>query len=447
MLGQQRAEQLLKQVLSRSQADATEAMIMAEDSYLTRFANNIIHQNVAEADITVTVRAVVGKRVGTASTNDLSEQGLSAVAARALAHARQQHEDPDFPGLPEPQLVEPVSAFDEGTANFSPEARAKGVGAVCKLAAERGLNAFGAFQTTGSEIAVANSRGVLLYHPYSSADLQTVVAGDDGAGWAQASSVRAHEVNAEMVGREAVEKALRAHHPRAIEPGTYTVVVDSYVTEDLINWLNFGGMSAQAVQEGRSWMNDRIGKAELSPLVTIWDDARDPSGLPMPFDFEGVPRQRVQIVNKGVIYGPVYDRKTAHKEGRESTGHAIPPGMLFASGPLARNLFMANGNSSVDEMIRSTERGLYITRFHYTRLVHPRDCVITGMTRDGLYMIEDGALTYPVKNLRFTQSYVQAMADVQVVGRDLRTLIAPFGGTVRVPALKIARFNFTGITV
>jgi predicted Zn-dependent protease len=211
-----------------------------------------------------------------------------------------------------------------------------------------------------------------------------------------------------------------------IDHGEYTVVLDPYVTQDLMSGLNFYGMGAQSVQEGRSWMIDRMGKQAMSPQVSIWDDALDPNGTPIPFDFEGTPKRRVDLVKEGVVIGPVYDRTTAYKENKTSTGHALPPTFRFF-GPVATNLFMAPGEMGVDEMISSTERGLYITRFWYTRLVHPADCVVTGMTRDGVFMIEDGEITFPVKNLRFTQSYVDALAGV--------------------PALKLRNFNFTGSTV
>ncbi|MGH7462847.1 MAG: metallopeptidase TldD-related protein [Longimicrobiales bacterium] len=206
-------------------------------------------------------------------------------------------------------------------------------------------------------------------------------------------------------------------------------------------------MSSMAVNEGTSWMNDRMGQPAMSALISIWDDGRDPAGYPAPFDFEGVPKQRVDVVTNGVISQPVYDSYTANKEGKASTGHA-PPAAWRAFGPFAANLFLAPGDNSVDEMIRSTGRGLYITRFWYTRLVHPRDCVITGMTRDGLFMIENGEIAYPVKNLRFTQSYVKALASVRAVSREQRTFIDEYSGAaVRVPALKIEAFNFTGSTV
>lgn len=448
MLGQHPAEDLLKRALHFSKTDETEVLVMAQDSYLTRFANNIIHQNVAETNVRVTVRAIVGRRVGMASTNHLGDDALAQAVERAVAHARQQPEDPDFPGLPDPQPIDPAPAFDADTAGCSPEARARAVGAVCRLAAERSFIAAGAFRTTASELAIANSRGVLAYHTRTEADLQTVVTGEEGTGWAQASSWKAGELDAEAIGGEAVEKTMRAQHPRRIEPGEYTIVVDPYATSDLLGMLNFTGMSAQAVQEGRSWMNDRLGQQAMSRLTTIWDDGHDPSGAPLPFDFEGMPRRRVSIVDQGVIGGPVYDRYTAKKEGRETTGHASPPNMQFVTGPLALNLFMAPGDSSVDEMIRSTQMGLYVTRFHYTRPVHPRDCVVTGMTRDGVCLIENGELAYPVKNLRFTQSYLKALAGVQAVSREQRTFINEYtGGAVRAPALKIEAFTFTGSTV
>ena len=187
----------------------------------------------------------------------------------------------------------------------------------------------------------------------------------------------------------------------------------------------------------------------MSPLVSIWDDGNDPSGYPLPFDYEGVPKQRVNIVENGVVGSPLYDTYTAHKEGEDSTGHATPLGI--GVGPYPFNLFMAGGENIVEEMIKSTKRGLYIATFWYTRPMHPRDAVVTGMTRDGVFMIEDGEITYPVKNLRFTQSYVDALANVEMVSRETRQIIGEFDQGINkstcVPALKISAFNFTGSTV
>jgi predicted Zn-dependent protease len=446
MIGPERAKQLMHTALRASQADQTEVLLVAQDQELTRFANNLIHQNVAETDITLTIRAVMGKRQGVATTNNLSDEGIARAVEAAREAALRQPEDPDFKGLPGPHAPDGVRAFDEEAAAFSPEERAQAVGIVCRKAKEQRLTASGAFRTGAIEYALANSLGTVAYHPTTIAEYGVTAMSDDSAGRAEASGWKAADINPEAVGDEALGKAARGRNARKIEPGDYTVVVEPYVAEDILNSLNFYGVSAQAVQEGRSWMNDRMGQQEMSRLISIWDDGHDPAGAPMPFDFEGVPKQRVDIVTEGVIGQPVYDSYTATKEGKTSTGHATPIAW-GRFGPLAMNMFMAPGDKAVEEMIKSTERGLYITRFWYTRLVHPRDCVITGMTRDGLWLIENGQLTDPVKNLRFTQSYVEALAGVEMVGREARLFMSEFGPVVRVPALKIKAFTFTGSTV
>jgi predicted Zn-dependent protease len=340
-----------------------------------------------------------------------------------------------------------VAAWDAITAAYSPEKRARAVGAVCQMAEDKGLNASGAFSTSSRVLVVANTEGVFTFHPLTNADFQTVVMSDDSSGRAQESAWKVDDLDVVALGRQAIETAASGHNPHKIDPGEYTVVLEHYVTEDLINSLNFYGMGAQALQEGRSWMNDRIGKQLMNPVISIWDDGLDTNGSPLPFDFEGVPKQHVDIVKNGVVMGPVYDRYSGAKMGKPSTGHACP--IEFRGlGPLALNLFLAPGDVTVQDMIASTKRGIYINRFWYTRLVHPRDCVMTGMTRDGVFMIEDGEVSYPVKNLRFTMPYVQALANAEAVGKASHLLVSDFGGiSVRVPALKINGFNFTGSTV
>jgi predicted Zn-dependent protease len=447
MLTKTEARNLCQEVLKRCGTNQAELILMVEDDALTRFANNTIHQNVAERNINLTLRTYVGKCSGMATTNRIEPAALDELVARALANAEASTEDPDFVGPVEPAEYTQVDALDQATAEYSPEQRAQEVGTVCRLAKEKGLNASGAFSTGTGEIAIANTKGLFAYHATTEADFQTVVMSDDSSGRAHASGWRVAKIPVESLGREAIDKAERGRNPQNIEPGEYTVVIDPYVTQDLLLMLNMGGMGARTVLEGRSWMNDRVGKTAMSPLVTIWDDGADPDGLPLPFDFEGVSKQRVEIVTEGTVMGPVYDRYTAGKAGTNSTGHALPPAFYIYS-PAAVNLFMAPGDSSVAKMIRQTERGLYITRFWYTRPVHPRDAVITGMTRDGVFMIENGELTFPVKNLRFTQSYVQALAQVEAISQETRLLSSEFGNiATRVPALKINIFNFTGSTV
>ncbi len=446
MIEEKEARKITESILKRCK-DPAEINLIVNDSALTRFANNIIHQNVAERDVDITLRYFIGKKIGTASTNRLDDAGLDELVERAKNNAKASPEDPNYPGLPEPQNYQRVAAFDMGTAGYSAEKRAKAVGVVCKLAAEKGLNSSGALSTGAGGLAVANSQGVFAFHPITDADFQTVVMSNDSSGRAEGCAWKVDDFDVEALGREAIGTAERGHNPKKIEPGDYTVVLEHYATEDLIGSLNFSGMSAQAFQEGRSWMNDRIGQQLMSPLVSIWDDGLDIKGAPMPFDFEGVPKQRVDIVKQGVVVGPVYDRYTGAKLGKPSTGHAPPLGFR-GFGPLALNLFMLPGDSSVEDMIKSTKKGLIINRFWYTRIVHPRDCVMTGMTRDGVFMIEDGEVTFPVKNLRWTMSYVKALANVEAAGKAAHLIVADFGRiSSHIPALKVNGFTFTGSTV
>jgi predicted Zn-dependent protease len=447
MLGRKRAEDICADVLRRAGKDPAEVLFHFENQNLTRFANNYIHQNVAERNATLIVRVLRGKRLGLATSNRLDGDGLDKLVACARANSEVSPEDPDYPGLPEPAKYEAVNVFDQLTAEYSPQDRAKAVDMVCRLASEKGLNNSGLFSNGTNEVAIANTQGVMAYYAGTNADFQTVVTSEDASGREQGSGWRVGEIPVESLGRDAIQRTEDGSNPRSIDPGEYTVVLTPYGTEDLLNMLNYYGMGSQALLEGRSWMNDRLGEKVMSGLVDIWDDGLDPGGMPMPFDFEGVPKQRVDIVHKGIVKSPVYDRITARKMGETTTGHALPPTMR-SLGPIATNLFMAAGSTSTEEMIRSTERGLFIGRFWYTRLVHPRDCVITGMTRDGVFLIKDGELVHPVKNLRFTQSYVEALANVETVGSETRLLISEFGGlATRVPALKTNGFRFTGTTV
>ncbi len=447
MIEEKEARIISDGILKRCKGEAAELTLMFNDASLTRFANNIIHQNVAERDAEVTLRCFIGKQIGTASTNRMDEAGLDELVRHAKANAAASPEDPNYPGLPEPEAYQHVTTWDQNTADYSPEKRARAVGAVCQMAVEKSLNSSGAFSTGSTALVVANTQGVFAYQTQTSADFQTVVMSDDSSGRSQESAWKVDELNVEALGKEAIETAAKGHNPRKIDPGEYTVIFEHYVTEDLVSSLNFYGMGAQAVLEGRSWMTDRIGQQLMSPLVNIWDDGMDPLGVALPFDFEGVPKQRVDIVKQGVVLGPVYDRYSGAKMGKPSTGHATPINFR-GFGPLAMNLFMATGDATIEDMIASTKRGLYINRFWYTRLVHPHDCVITGMTRDGVFMIEDGEITYPVKNLRYTMPYVQALANVEAVGKASHLLVGDFGGLgVRVPGLKIKGFVFTGSTV
>jgi len=445
MLGQQRIKQITDSILAQSAADQTEVVVNATDSALTRFANSTIHQNVAETDATVRIRAVIGTQIGVATSNNLDDEALAKTLENALAIARRQPPNPDFKTLPEPQPIFQVTAFSEATAGCTPEQRARGAGAICLLARRAGVVASGALTTAVLELAVANSLGTFAYFPTTYADINTVIMSDSSAGYAAALALDVNEMDFEAIGREAADKALRSQNPRSLEPGEYPVILEPYAVQDFVQMMSYTGFGSVALQEGRSFMTGKIGQRIVDPRVCIWDDGLDPRGIPLPFDFEGVPKQRVDLIDQGVARGTVYDSYSAAKEGRASTGHALPaPNSM---GPLPLNVFFAPGQATVEEMIRGTERGLYITRFNYTRPVEPTQVVITGMTRDGTFLIEKGEIAYPVKNLRFTQGYLEALNHLELIGRETR-LLTGLAAIARdsVPALKLGKFRFTGAT-
>ncbi len=443
MLGQKRINEICQFLLARCDPAKAEVWVEVFDESLTRFANNAIHQNVNESNARITLSVSVEGRKGAATTNRIDGDALDLLAQDALDHACCAPVDPDDAGLGVPLPVETVNAFDEATAGCTPEQRAAPVKDLCRRAAEKGLNAAGAYSTSAIEVAAANTSGVFAYHPYTCAEFQVNAMGEDSSGRGQGVDWRMDRLAVEALGEEAIRTALDGRGPRSIPPGEYPVILMPYAVMDLVLNLNNQGVNGLALVEGRSWMLGRQGQPAASPLVSLWDDGLDEHGIPLPFDGEGQPRQRVDIIRLGTVLDAVYDRATARKAGKPSTGHALPP-QERAIGALACNLFMAPGSTSLQAMLRQAPGALLVTRFHYTRLVKARDCVVTGMTRDGLFWVEDGEVKYPLKNLRFTQSYIEALKDVLAVGEadplqkgQYRQVYA------RVPALLISRFRFT----
>lgn len=439
MRGENEIRAILEGVLARSKADQAEVLYLGKDSHLTRFANSTIHQNVSESNAEVRVRAVLGKRVGVASTNDLSPAGLDKVAEAAVTVARFQPEQPDFESLPAPLPIQTVQGYSEATAAYTPEDRAKGVGIICRRAQEAKLSASGAFTTEVSELAVANSLGVRAYHPATEAHLVTVVMSENSSGYGESQAWDVSSFNIEELGDNAVKRAIISKNPTTIEPGRYTVILEEYAVAEIVHYLSYMGFGALAVQEGQSFLTGKLGQVIGDPRITIVDDGSNPLGLPRPFDYEGMPKQRVEIILAGIARAVVYDSYTARKEGKTSTGHALPS--PNAMGPYAMNLFMTPGADDKRAMIRSIDRGLWVTRFHYVNPLDRRKAILTGMTRDGTFKIENGEITDPVKNLRFTQSMLEALNQVEKVGRTAKLVDG-----ARVPALVVRDFNFTGVT-
>lgn len=447
MLGEQEVRRIAETVLAASRADQTEVEVFANDSALTRFANNYIHQNVEQSDVDVRVRAVIGQKIGVASTNEISPDALARVAARALELAEHQRENKDFRSLPRPAPIPQAGSYADATARCGPEERAAVVGQICDASSRAGLTAAGAFHTTVRELAVANSLGVFAYNRETQADINTVVMSETSSGHAARVSKDVGDIDGEAVAREAVDKALRGVSPAAIEPGEYEVILEPYAVVDLLDFFSYLSFGALPYIEKRSFMAGRLGEKVMGDNVSIWDHGLSPDGIPSPFDYEGVPRERVSFIENGVAKGVVWDSYLAGKVGGEarSTGHALPAGVTF--GPIPLNMFMATGDATRDQMIRATKRGLWVSRFWYTRSVHPLNVVVTGMTRDGTFLIEDGKIVGPVRSMRFTQGYVDALNCVDLVAKDAMLVLGDLGGGVRsVPALKIAKWNFTGVS-
>jgi PmbA protein len=427
----------------REGATEAEVLVIAERSALTRFANSEIHQNVAETNVQLNLRFVRGRSVGVASTGRTEPEALRTLTANAAAIARNVAELEDWGGLPEPAQPTPLAhAWSNGTAGATPEFRAAAVREVIAEADEAGVSAFGSFATGAETVIVANSKGIRAAQQRTTSQLITVHMGrDGGSGYAEAAAVDATTIDPRAIGREAAAKARSTGGAIALEPGDYPVVLEPYAVLDLLDTLGYLGFSALAVQEERSFVEPgrRIG----SELVSMWDDGADPAGLPMAFDYEGVPKERVELVEGGVCRDVVYDSQTAARAGRRSTGHGLPAPNPY--GPFPLNMVMAAGDTRHDELLGGLRRGLLITRFHYTNPVHPKLAVVTGMTRDGTFLVEDGQIVAPVRNLRYTQSYLNALAGVAAVSRERRTLRGFLGGAV-VPAVRIDGWTFTGAT-
>jgi predicted Zn-dependent protease len=447
MRDEQEVRALCERVLGlAADGGATQAEVLwvGTTSALTRFAVNTIHQNVTEENEQVSVRVVLGNRIGVIGGNRLDEAALRDVVRRAIATASVQPENPAFRSLPTQEALPACpGAYSERTANFSPEDRARGVGVVVARAVEHGLESAGAFETTTTQLAVANSLGVWAYQPRTEAEFHSVVMADaGGSGWSQRVAVDAGTLDFEALAAEAVGTARRSRNPEALPIGEYPVVLESYAVGDLLQNLSFMGLNALALEEERSPFTGRMDQPVAAASITIYDDAFDTAGLPRAFDYEGAPKRRVDLVERGRAAAVVYDSFSAQRAGQPNTGHALPAPNAFGAFP--ENLMLAAGDATRAELLQGIAHGVYVTRFHYTNIVHPVRTLFTGMTRDGTFLIEHGELTRPVKSLRFTQSIWDALAAVEAVGRErvqARDYI-----TCVAPALRIGAWQFTGVT-
>ena len=432
-----------ERVLSLVGTDAeAEVTVAAGTEALTRFATSFIHQNVADAVQQVHLRLAVDGRVAEATANQTENEALSRLVRSTMDAARLQPVDPGWPGLAPPADAPAVDHWDDATAAAEPAARADRVGAF--VSAADGLETAGFCSTEGIEIAFGNSAGQRASGRTTSATLDGIARTGSSDGSARASSVRLADLDGSRLGEEAVGRARDSAQAGDLEPGRYEVILSPSCVVNLLGFLAIYGFNGRAVEEGRSFA--RVGEAQFDERISLTDDVFHPMATGVGFDAEGTPKRRVELVRDGVTSSLVHDRRTAKALGTESTGNAIPGAGTI--GALPANLVLDPGQASPDELIGSVARGLLVTDFWYTRILDPRTLVVTGLTRNGVWLIEDGKVQRPVTNLRFTQSYVEALAPGAVLGMGSdQTLVAgaTFGvGAYVVPSLHLASWNFTG---
>ncbi|HMC51971.1 MAG TPA: TldD/PmbA family protein [Acidimicrobiales bacterium] len=423
-------------------AEATVRVTSSRDG-LTRFANSFIHQNMAEDVTSVTLTAVIEGRLATSSSTDTTAGGTSRLAEATLAAARLRPPDPHWPGLAPPAESPAVDHWDEATYSASPAERAGVVRAF--VDAGPGLDAAGICSTDAFVVGWANSAGLRLSGRATVAQVDAVArtATSDGLG-AEVSRALA-DLDGGRAGVTAAEKARASAEPVELRPGTYEVVLEPACLASILDFLARAGFNGKAHAEGQSFAH--LGEAQFDSSVSIWSDAYDPRAIGLAFDGEGTPRHRLDLVRDGLTVALAHDRRSAGQAGTQSTGHFSGD---HSAGPMPTNLFFGPGDQSVDDLVGGVERGLLVSDFWYIRFLDPKTQVVTGLTRNGLFLIEGGHVTRAVRNLRFTQSFAAALGPGRVLGIGNDACLATgdlgalYGWFHHVPTLRLAAWNFTG---
>jgi predicted Zn-dependent protease len=440
-LTREESEAIARRALAAAKADETRVIVSSGARANTRFADNQVSTSGDNYDAEITVRSVFGKKVANANTNKLDDASLAAVVARSEALARLAPDDPEL--MPElgPQTYASRPEPSQ-TETPSPEQRAAAVRAVSEPARAAGLVSTGYMQSNVGSFAIANNRGLFAYNRGSSAAMSTTVRTPDGtgSGWAGSAHDEWKDLDAATLGTRAIDKAVRSRSPVAVEPGRYTVILEPTAVANLVQLIG-GSLSARSADEGRSFFSKqgggtKIGEKVVDERVTIVSDPLDPGGRGGLFTGEGLPTQRVVWLENGVVRHLNYDRFWAQKQGVSPTAGS---GVLRMSG----------GNSSIEEMIASTQRGILVTRLWYIRGVDPRTILFTGLTRDGTFLVENGRITQAIKNFRWNESPIFMLNNIEAMGTPMRVNSSESGqggGVVIVPPIKARDFNFTSLS-
>jgi len=449
------SERTLRLALKEN-VDQAEATAFLFDSARTRFANSQIHQNVASKSGGVTVKVVIGKKIGFMRTDVLEAQQIEDTVRQAIKIAKVTPENEDFKSLPQPEKWEPLKdAFDEDTANCSPEYRAEKVKEAIDLAHSKSplVKAVAGSLLSGSYLfAVTNSLGVSAWAKMSLASMNITVISEktesEGFGYAEQNSRYVKHIDPVRLATQASEKSVNSMNPIKISPGEYEVVLSPLAVSSLFFFLSFIGFSATSYQRGESFVKYQLNKQVFDDRLSTKDDASDRRTVfKLPIDGEGIPKKLVPLIDKGVVSEEsiCHNTLTASRENRRSTGHALPTGLIkmMTPMPLPINILVYPGTASIDEMIEETKHGIFVTRFHYTNPVDPTKAILTGLTRDGTFLIDNGELTKPIRNMRYTDSMLSALKRISMLGKELESIQL---GIVTAPGMKLEKLRFTGVT-
>lgn len=409
---------------------------------LTRFANNAIHQNVAEVRRDVSVRVLADHRTARATANRLSEETVRAAVREAIAIMRAQPPDEHLLPLASPDDYLDVPRYAESTASCTPAQRASAVSEAIRIVEAAGQTAAGIYSTAHSASAILNSNGVFGLHEETLAVFSITALASDSSGWAKQSAVDRGQIDSSALARRASEKAALSASPREIAPGRFTVILEPAAVLDLVGQI-FPDFSGTAIEDRRSFLTGRLDKALFGENITIWDDYSHPLQCGEPFDGEGVPRTRLLLVESGVPREVAWSRAAAHRNGRAPTGHGFP--LPNEIGEMPVNIVIQGGETSLEQMIASTTRGILVTRFWYIREVDPFDKIMTGMTRDGTFLVDDGRVVCGLRNFRFNQSVVELLRHVDSISPAVRASGEEMFDMVA-PAMKVNGFHFTEVT-
>ena len=438
----------LQDALRDAKSDEAELWVHRRRSAITRYAKNEIHQNAVADETNVQARAVVGKAVGIASANSLDPADLRRLVAAAADAARESAPNSEWPGLSEPAPVTEARAYDAATARADALSQADAIKRITAAAKERGFRAAGTHQIELTEDGLANTNGVATYAPSTMAYLRALVTSGTGTGWAEDLGWSARSLDPSDIAARAIEKAALDRDRTQLAPGDYEAVFEELAVAEVLRFMSLTGLTGQTLKDGRSFMAGRFDEQVTGPRFSLWDDALDARTLAIPFDAEGTPKQRVALVEAGVAKGVVHDRQSARWFNTRSTGHAADP-RRYSVGGHAGNLTMAGGDAKREQLIRAVKRGVLITRFHYTNTPDPKRATMTGTTRDGTFLIEDGRITRALANVRYAMSALDLFAGIEMLGpqrlaRDWWSSNGMGSIVCLCPPIKVARATITG---